>query len=676
MSRLSESLRSVIIFLFHALIVTVPLTWTFTTSELFEFPKMLVVYAFTILIGSLWLARSLFQRRLIWTKTFLDLPLLLFFLSQVIATLFSLNPHTSLYGYYSRFHGGLFSTLAYLTLYYALVSHFTVKDAKKLLITLVLTGVIVSLYAFPEHYHHSVSCLFVSHEFTTNCWSENTNPKYRAFGTFGQPNWLAAYLITIFFIPLSLATSSMRQVTSFKFKRLWPVAGYLCLVALYFAVLLFTKSRSGLLGLTIGAFIFWPLVFYTLRRQLKSTLLLFSVWILLLSAGFLWFGRGALPQLDTLLQPSTVSHQPLPSGPQLEVGGTESGTIRRIVWQGALDLWRRYPLFGSGVETFAYGYYQVRPAAHNLVSEWDFLYNKAHNEFLNYLATTGLFGLFAYLATILTFTGWSFLHIFRPKSHATTLIALLSGYWALMVSNFFGFSTVPVGLLFFLFPALAYVTVANHHPPTINLRPLRPLQYLALLLLILVSGYSLLRVITLYRADRAYALGKRYADSQDLASALIPLQQAVKLFPSEPVYTDELALTSAKAALSLALVGDPTSAQPFADQAESLTDYTIARNPAHLNFWKTRARVFVALSTLDDRYAPMALAALETASTLAPTDAKIFYNLALLNSQLNHLEAAQSYYQKALKLKPNYPNAAIELASVSAALATLSATSP
>jgi len=84
----------------------------------------------------------------------------------------------------------------------------------------------------------------------------------------------------------------------------------------------------------------------------------------------------------------------------IRVGGSDSMDIRKVVWQGAIELGQRYPLFGPGVETFAYTYYWVRPAAHNLLSEWDFLYNKAHNEYLNFLATTGFFGLFSYLLLI------------------------------------------------------------------------------------------------------------------------------------------------------------------------------------------------------------------------------------------------------------------------------------
>ena len=88
--------------------------------------------------------------------------------------------------------------------------------------------------------------------------------------------------------------------------------------------------------------------------------------------------------------------------PALEVGGTESGEIRKIVWRGAVEIYKNYPLLGSGPETFAYSYYNFRPQEHNLVSEWDFLYNKAHNEYLNYLATVGIIGTTAYLILILT----------------------------------------------------------------------------------------------------------------------------------------------------------------------------------------------------------------------------------------------------------------------------------
>src|SRR5690242_10893233 len=178
------------------------------------------------------------------------------------------------------------------------------------------------------------------------------------------------------------------------------------------------------------------------------------------------FGTPFSPSLQQYLHrysqtPPVETPTVQPSGGNsLEVGGTDSGDIRKIVWQGALAVWEQNPVFGSGVETFAYSYYQVRPIAHNMVSEWDFLYNKAHNEFLNYLATTGLFGLGTYLI-LQTAIGILLLKpLFQKKNipelseHIYLGLGFVSGVAALHVSNFFGFSTVMVSVLLFLFPAI------------------------------------------------------------------------------------------------------------------------------------------------------------------------------------------------------------------------------
>jgi len=95
-----------------------------------------------------------------------------------------------------------------------------------------------------------------------------------------------------------------------------------------------------------------------------------------------------------------------------QAGGTESGEIRKLVWKGAINIWKDYPLTGSGPETFALLFPKYKPPEHNLTSEWDFVYNKAHNEYLNYLATTGLLGTLFYLILILS----SLLQIFKSES--------------------------------------------------------------------------------------------------------------------------------------------------------------------------------------------------------------------------------------------------------------------
>src|SRR3990167_10314000 len=163
-------IRRVIEYCFYCLFIIVPLILTPYNYELFEFNKMLTVYFFAIVIGAAWICRMVVNRRLIFVRTPFDIPLLLFLFSQVISTVISIDPHTSLWGYYSRFNGGLLSTISYLTLYYAAVSNFTKNDAKNLLKTLIAAAIMTSIYSAPEHFGHSPSCYVITAKFDAKCW--------------------------------------------------------------------------------------------------------------------------------------------------------------------------------------------------------------------------------------------------------------------------------------------------------------------------------------------------------------------------------------------------------------------------------------------------------------------------------------------------------------------------
>ncbi len=703
-SFMSERIRLAIIVCFHLLLLVVPLTWTSQTSELFEFPKMLLVYAFSSLILVLWLMRTVLDKKITFNPTFLFYPLVIFLASQIISTLFSLDPHTSLYGYYSRFHGGLLSTVSYLILYFAFTSNAKASDLKYILFTFLTAGTLSALYALPEHWGKSPSCYVITGQFNADCWVQDVTT--RVYGTFGQPNWLAAYLITLLFIPLALiygnltnrskSSNSVGHTTQGKkLQSSWPskdllfTGGYALMAILYFSVLLFTKSRSGILGVgTTASTLFLVSLLFIFKRHLTQIALPSVITLIVIGIPFLTFGRGIIPQADTLLfnrltQPPTPPPVEEPSqapsqGTQLEIGGTESGTIRSIVWRGAFEIFKKYPLFGSGVETFAYAYYPSRPVEHNLVSEWDFLYNKAHNEFLNFLATTGLFGFLSYLSIIVVYLFWSakqvmsITHKIKPARLLTPLIliALASGFLALNISNFFGFSTVPVALLFFLFPALAaifaqsgkQVEKAQNDPFQRTLNTLSNAQYLSIGTLTLALIFLLLRVHNLYAADKAYALGKAHVSAGDLQKGLPLLMTAIQKVPSESLYYDEISYSLSRAAAAIAASGQASQAAQIAQQAVAYSNKALDLNRVHLNYYKTRARLFVNLTSIDPQYAVNASQTLIQAIQLAPTDAKLWYNLGLLLEQIGDTPRALQMYQKTVELKPNYEAARMDLA--------------
>ncbi|HKY74412.1 MAG TPA: O-antigen ligase family protein [Patescibacteria group bacterium] len=665
-------MRKLIVFFFHLLVLFVPLFFLTANDELFEFNKIILTYVLTSLIVAMWIIRTIVDNRFYFRRTPFDLPIALFYVSQLISTVFSIHPHTSVFGYYSRFNGGLLSISAYILLFYAFINNLNKKDIFQLVNTFLFAGALSAGYAFLEHFGHSPSCFFITGNFDATCWIQDV--KTRVFGTFGQPNWLAAYLIML----IPLAVSRVFLVFEKKkvlFLKIWTPL----LLALFTSTLLFTQSRSGLLGLAIGGVVFVVVALAGKRglptgSLLRQWLVSLGVVVGIVALLMLMFGTPYTPSAANLFKslqekapsdsvPAAVPSAPVqPSGTQLEVGGTESGAIRKIVWKGAIAVWKRYPIFGSGVETFAYSYYKDRPMEHNNVSEWDFLYNKAHNEFLNYLATTGAVGLTAYLLMIAWVYWWGIKH-----AHTAPLetAAWLSAYTALHVSNFFGFSTVVVSTLFYLIPGFIFliddVEVADDKKSRKN-PSLSAWSVIAACVVSLISLYAMSVFMNMWRSDAKYAQAKQLEGAGQGVEALQALQEAVRISPtSEAVFDEELAHVASQLSTSAFQQNESTTAAQLGELAIRSSDTMLKKNPVHLNFYKSRARVLITLSTIAPDLFKESLAVLTAAQELAPTDAKLVYNRALIMEQLGDRDAALMLMKRAIQMKPNYTGAKDQL---------------
>lgn len=679
MKNLDTYLHKALVYSFYFLFLTLPLIWYPTLSELFEFPKMVYVYVFTVIIFSLWLSRMIVTHKLIFTRSKFDLPIILFVASQIISTILSIHPHTSIYGYYSRFHGGLLSTLSYITLYYAFIANLDKKLTTKAIGFIVAGAVMASLYALPEHYGYSPSCLAVTGEINVDCWVQDVQT--RIYGTFGQPNWLAAYLIIVSPLVLFLSTKLKKTLTT-------QTLIILLIQILFFAVLLFTRSKSGLIGYTLAFVIFQTVNLIKSRSSLKQSLLS----LLVIIALALRFGTEYTPSLESIIAKYTKTEQDVVQtvgesvGTVLENGGTNSGQIRKIVWTGALEVFKHNPLFGTGVETFAYSYYKYRPMEHNDVSEWDFLYNKAHNEILNFAATTGIFGLGSYLLFMLFYTVHTLFYAVKNKGGDDLLpIALFAGFLGLSVSNFLGFSTVSVSLLFFLYPAI-YLTYTNQSVsflPTSSATPkylskkekkllknqdneysIGSLEYISLTIVGITALFYLNQNLKYLQADLYYSNATKLENAGNLSASLADFQKAIKLSPNEPIYYNDFADTLSKASITEAQAGRETNTITLAQNAFSQSAQALKLNPYHINFYKTQAGVYIRLSALDAKQLENAKAILIKALALAPTDAKLTYNLALINSDQGNNEETQKLLEQTIAMKPNYEAARMQLADL------------
>lgn len=752
--KLTHYCNKVIEYSFYSLFFLVPLVFSGSTSELFEFNKMWLTFGVTGIIATAWAAKMVGEKKFFIQRTPLDIPILLFLISQLLSSVISLDQHVSWWGYYSRFNGGFLSTLSYVLLYYAFVTNLRFdthhgepkwskplffsaygvlsgtflillsmggEDAASaggrsflmglgLITTFILlaasykasvlhkiffislnAGFLTALWGFPAHFGLDPTCQLFRGTFDTKCWTDAFQPTVRTFSTLGQPAWFAAYLALL--IPLAMAYA-LKQTSA----KVWL---FIALAVFFYINLMFANTRAGFIAFWAGNVIFWAVLYFRHlfpRQNFIRAFAFFNIAFVLFS-----FIPGSpaepiikkiLPFINTQQATPQESISGATAPPSAEGGVTDSGTIRLYVWEGAVNAWKSSPLLGTGVETFAFAYYKNKPVGHNLTSEWDYLYNKAHNEYLNYLATTGLFGLGSYLAVIGYFFWYAGKHVYKQHrkrheekhdgivTHAVVsellIIALAAGFITILITNFFGFSVVIMNLYLFLIPAfvliLANLLKDDHavsyafgqvHESKKGEVDLSGYQWTLITVFVFLLGWSLVTLMTYRQADVSYALGSNLDKTGNFQQAYMELKSAVSSKPNEPVYKDELSINLAAISAGLYSQGDATNAAQLAKESVALSTDVVTNHPNNVVYWKNRVRLFYTLSASDQanaqQYLSEALRSINKAKELAPTDAKVAYNQGILHGQTGDVEHAIPMLEKTVKLKPNYRDAYVAL---------------
>ena len=572
--------------------------------------------------------------------------LVLFLAANILSTVFSIDRHTSIFGYYSRFNGGLLSIAAFIILYFGVIANLNRLQAKKVIFFSLISAFLVAVWGIPSHFGLDFSCWLIVGKFTP-CWQQDFNPTLRIFSTLGQPNWLAAFLV----ITAPGAWAFLIASQKIKLKLFfWLISSVM------FLALIFTNSRAGIAAFAISVTVFLILLIIgfakkTIDLNWKTQGLWIGSLVVAFALIFFVFGQFLLGRVTQVAE--SLPQQPTsPSGQTaIAVGGTESGKIRLIVWKGAIEIFKHYPITGSGVETFAYSYYQFRPTEHNQTTEWNFLYNKAHNEFLNYLATTGAAGIVSYLLFIGVFLFLATFAVVKKTNNSKNkllAIGLISGFVGNLAANFFGFSVVATNLLFFLIPAATCLILGIGSRKEVKISFPSIFVWLATTLVILGQIGASLVILRFFLADIRFA-----ASSQTFSdSALIPVVSAVEISPvSQPEFLSQQALIAAQVAVN--------QTQDHRESLLKLADESIKKalqiSPANLNSYQTAVTIYSQyLSQIDPKYNQTAIELAGKAALLAPTDPTTQYNLAVVLANNGQKAEAVKILEKTIELKPDY----------------------
>lgn len=427
-----EKLHKSIVFLIYVLVFVTPSISFRSLNEIFEFPKMTFVYVFGGTVIFLY-----FLKRILWEKgmnykkwlTPLSNCVRLFLLANVISTIFSMSKYTSIWGYYTRYNGGLVSMVIYFFLFFVVARELNLKEKERVKDLIIFSVIPVCLYAIAQHFG-----------FERGYWEEDSQA--RVFSTLGQPNWLAAYLVLTLFLTFEKALKEK------EYK--WLLGG---LIIINLSSLWFTYSLSGILGALVGGAAFFGILIKKeeklLKQNLKFLLVTFSVFLFIAITNLGVIGpklKDAILDVRNNISSTFIAYAEETAAPKRDFGDTTA--IRLILWKGTKNLIFSSPknfLIGSGPETYPYAFAPFRPDELNTSSEWNFVFNKPHNYYLEIFANLGLVGLVAYLALV----------IFSLKSGLVKkewgVVAALLGFF---VTNVFGWPTVVGNLIFFIYLGL------------------------------------------------------------------------------------------------------------------------------------------------------------------------------------------------------------------------------
>jgi len=369
------------------------------------------------------------------------LPALVFLAIATLSTILSTNTIRSLMGTAER-HDGLLSLACGILLFYAAARFLdSWKKVRVFLISGVTSAVIISGYGllqifgldpvlqmdipwayFQEPMTGPISLLYARAD--------------RVFSTIGYPIQFANYLTLIMGAALALY---------FKSKARWEKGLWLAAMALMGACWLYTYTRGAMLGCAVAV----PILAFLAYRRL-GTFRPLIVPVAVIAVGILAAVLlNPLPDsnISSHVGGTNVAKQP----GEIPNGGDMSVTTRLLMWRDAVPMIAARPLFGYGPDNFLEPFEQYKSEELASFFPKGQGIDKAHNEFVQVAATTGLLGLAAYI--------WILISYFRKsyKSGGWPLLALSGGVLAYILQLMTWNTTLTTGVTFW---AILGVSVA------------------------------------------------------------------------------------------------------------------------------------------------------------------------------------------------------------------------
>lgn len=338
----------------------------FVNTDVFEFPKVIALIGTTGLLSIINII-DLYLRglpKINWhniSKELLCLALLLF--TQITSYIFSTDPSVSLMGEVQRYQGFLTNIhyiLLSLNTFYFFIKYTPTKTVtlfKWLIITLIVTCLLAVLpYIFPMTFPF----YFFTPAFFYN----------RVYGTLGNPNYLAVFIITV--LPFIILSKNFKKIL------LYPS------LILIIATLFLTGSRSAWAASLLGFLIIGIILAVKKKHYKIITITCLIIAIAIAGIFVKKYLTPIIPQFERL---------------SMDTNKSTSIQTRVHLWKAGLTMSLKRPLTGYGQDMIRENIEPYLPEY--LKSNDEFFIDRTHSEFIDILATNGIFAIIAYLGLLI-----------------------------------------------------------------------------------------------------------------------------------------------------------------------------------------------------------------------------------------------------------------------------------
>lgn len=662
-NKLSAQINFIINAFILTVVVATPLLFTPLFTEFYDSSKLLVIIAATVVLAFLWALDWTLSGRTRLTRSPFDLPLILLAIVIALSAAVSQTQYVSIFGNLPRVHGSAASYIAYIGLFFVIVSHIrSMAQVRNIILAMLTTGVMVAVISLLSYLG-----LYLPFPFA----------KFPAFNTTGSAFATNAYLLMLLPLLLFSALRTRKDENGFNM----PAGTAIALATFFAAVIALTGSTASDNWTIIlsPAYIGLVAVFGFVGLSAKGTVLkqrgvllaipaIVSIVLLVLS--FMpWFSQA----------------NPLHARMQNYQAFQEAQLPFSTSWKVAIFSFGEKPFLGTGPATFGFNFTKYKPIEFNDSRFWNIRFDTAYNEFLQTLSTTGFLGIIA----LMFFAAVAISFSYRVVSEENNTLASGLATSVIIGIVLLAVHTTTLVSMVMLMISLALLIIVRRgengvkeftvgDTNAVSSNTISSNKVLAFLILAVIT---VLGLGTLYQAGNvAYAdfyhrmaLNTAATRGVDTYNNLLI---ARNINPNVDLYRTDLSQTAFALADLIVRSKGPTEASPAGSltdedkanvqqllaQAIQETQVATVINPRNAANFEILAGIYRQISGVAENALEFALNAYGQAINLDPYNPVLHLNAGGIYYSIQNYDLAIRFFTNAVNLKPDYANAYYNLA--------------